>query len=193
MTWSPHLPQRKAIIVNRNSDGWALAIGRKWKYIDPDVPTERRLKDPIRPTLEVTSDTPQWEVENFKIKYYTYNDDLRKYESRKEAVGNIHTYIRLHITTSDFLYILNETSVYRSLQILRDRLAPTDLGRKSEIIWQYDGKISGDFNGRDSNETLETIIRRSERRTSGSGEEGQNRKHRISLESDPRDSLNMKT
>ena len=147
-----------------NWDKWIELIktastkGDIWEYVNPDsldmlesdtqteAPSGRtvlkKLVEPIRPTPSLIaedegvkySDLDDDQREQLRVAQTDYTYDLRKFDLKKTALGEIRVKIQETIHEDLLEYTFRKDSAYDMLVALKDRCAPTDDIRERELI-----------------------------------------------------------
>ncbi|CAG8972819.1 hypothetical protein HYALB_00007744 [Hymenoscyphus albidus] len=109
-----------------------------WSFIDPDLASQPpQPSKPTRPIVDFEEISNPEGREVFRYEIQFYQEDLREYERRIRVLGNIRTWIREHISITNYVFIREEITVWKSIRNLKDHLAPTDQARKFEMIKEY--------------------------------------------------------
>jgi hypothetical protein len=143
----------KAVILSKSSDweSWYYIITTAAKthhireYINPDLPSE-----PLQPTLPVK---PTASDVNPAVQSVTLLSDQERdaykfllvdYKEKKEdiviiiaACDALHRQIVTSVSSENYVYIKDKTTVYGMLRKLRSRLAPKDYAKEVDIIRCY--------------------------------------------------------
>jgi len=126
-----------------------------WDYVNPKIqpgelkvleipvePTPKSLRTPVTPaaegvqapTAEISySDLTAAERTQLQLKQNIYLHDLRTYDKKMEAMGDLRARIQSTISRRNFQYTRNCKSVAEMLRSLHVRFAPSDQARRNEV------------------------------------------------------------
>lgn len=89
-----------------------------------------------------TSPLTKNEEEDFKMRPYTYEQDMVMYRQQKTAMRSLLTMIQETIFRTYTVYILKCNTPYEILRALKKRVAPTDRAGMINLSRKYDKLLS---------------------------------------------------